>query len=97
MIIVHAKLEPKENKSREIIDKAKDLLKASRNHDGNISYNLYSNVEEDTLQFVEKWESLESLQKHMQTEEFIKFGKDIEELLSSELKVELYEANLVSE
>ena len=43
MIIVNATLEPVEGKLDEIVEKAEKLLKASRTHEGNISYNLYKN------------------------------------------------------
>lgn len=97
MIIVNATLEPKEGKTEEIIEKADELLKASRQHEGNIKYNLYQNVEEDTLFFVEQWESKEALQKHMQTEEFIKFGQDTKDLMASELGIKIFTAELLTD
>lgn len=97
MIIVNATLEPKEGKTKEIVEKASDLLNASREHEGNISYNLYENVEDNTLFFVERWESKEALQKHMQSEEFVKFGQEIKDLLASELGIKIYTAELLSD
>ena len=97
MIIVNASLEPKEGKTEEIIEKADELLKASRKHKGNIKYNLYQNVEEDTLFFVEQWESKEALQKHMQTEEFIKFGQDTKDLMAGELGIKIFTAELLTD
>ncbi len=97
MIIVNATLEPVEGKLDEIVEKAEKLLKASRTHEGNISYNLYKNVEEETLFFVERWESKEALQKHMETEEFMEFGKETKELLAKELGIKLYAAELLSD
>lgn len=97
MIIVNATLEPKEGKKAEIIEKADTLLKASREHKGNISYNLYENVEDDTLLFVERWKCLKGLQKHMQKEEFISFGQEIKDLLKSELSVKIYEATIFTD
>ena len=90
MIIVHATLTPKEGKLDEIVEKAQDLLKESREHKGNISYNLYKNVEENTLLFVEKWKCQKGLDKHMEKEVFIKFGESIKDLLASELDIQLY-------
>lgn len=89
MIIVNAKLPAKEDKISEIINKADTLIKASRTHDGNISYNLYQDVLDDSLIFIEKWESKEALDAHMQTSEFIEFGENIKELLTSELDIKI--------
>lgn len=97
MIMVNATLEPKEGKTAEIIEKADTLLKASREHKGNVSYNLYENVEDNTLMFVERWKCLKGLQKHMQTEEFLSFGQEIKDLLKSELSVKIYEADLLTD
>ena len=95
MIIVHATLTPKEGKLDEIVEKAQDLLKESREHKGNISYNLYKNVEENTLLFVEKWKCQKGLDKHMEKEVFIKFGESIKDSLASELDIQLYSSEKI--
>jgi quinol monooxygenase YgiN len=89
MIIVNASLPVKEEKKEEVIKQAETLINASRTHDGNISYNLYRDVLDDSLMFVEKWESKETLEAHMQTPEFIEFGKAIEESLTAPLGIKL--------
>ena len=96
MIIVNAKLVPADGKKDEIIEKVEKLLQESRTHVGNISYNLYSNVEDDTLMFVEKWESKEALEKHMKTEVFLKFGEESGELLSQDLEIQIFTAELIT-
>lgn len=90
MIIVNAKLDVKESNTDKVISLADDLIKESRNHQGNISYNLYRDVVDNSLIFVEKWESKEDLQKHMKEEVFINFGKNTKDLLESEMDVQLY-------
>ena len=45
---------------------------------------------DNSLIFVEKWESKEDLQKHMKEEVFINFGKNTKDLLESEMDVQLY-------
>ena len=89
MIIVNAKLPAKEEKINEVIKQAETLINASRAHEGNISYNLYQDVLDGSLIFIEKWESQESLQAHMQTPEFIEFGKMIKEYLTAPLDIKL--------
>lgn len=97
MIIVNATFEPKEGKIDEIIEKVNPLIEASRTHEGNISYDLFKNVQNDTLTFVEKWQSSEALQKHMQTEEFLSFGQESKELISGDLEIKIYTAELLTD
>jgi quinol monooxygenase YgiN len=90
MILVLAKVFPKDEDSKnQIIDFSKDLIENSKAEEGNIDYNLYEDTSDDYLMFVEKWESIEILQKHMQTDHFIKFGQNIENLVSDNLGIEV--------
>ena len=89
MIIVNAKLPIKEEKFNEIIKQAEVLIEVSRNHKGNISYNLYQDVLDKQLIFIEKWDNKEALDEHMQTEEFIEFGENIKEFLTAPLDIKL--------
>lgn len=89
MIIVNAELPVKEEKKEEVIKQAETLINASRTHDGNISYNLYQDVVDGSLIFIEKWESKEALEAHMQTPEFIQFGESIAESLTAPLGIKL--------
>jgi len=97
MIIVNGILKVKENKTSDVIEKAKPLIEASRTHEGNISYNLYQDAVDGSLTFVEKWESKETLQKHMQTPEFGQFTEEVKEFLAGELGIEIYYAQLLSD
>jgi quinol monooxygenase YgiN len=97
MIIVNASLKAKEDKIEDIITESEKLILASREHEGNISYNLYRDVLDNSLTFVEKWESKESLEKHMKTDEFISFGNNVKEFLTAELDVNVYLGEPVTE
>ena len=91
MIIVLAKVVPKDDGAKhQIIEFSKDLIEKSKAEDGNVDYNLYENTSEDSLTFVEQWDSIEILQKHMQTDHFINFGKNIAELVACELEINLF-------
>ena len=96
MIIVNATMKPIADKKEEIIKKAETVIAASRTHHGNISYNLYSDIETGNLMFVEKWESKEALQKHMQTDEFVEFGQETKDLVDGDLGIDIYYAELLS-
>ena len=52
MIIVNAALQAKEDKIDDIIKEAEKLIVASREHEGNVSYNLYKDVLDNSLAFV---------------------------------------------
>jgi quinol monooxygenase YgiN len=52
---------------------------------------------DNSLTFVEKWESKESLEKHMKTDEFISFGNNVKEFLTAELDVNVYLGEPVTE
>ena len=89
MIIVNAKLHLKEENFDDIIKQSELLINASRKHKGNISYNLYQDVLDEKLIFIEKWESKEDLDEHMKTQEFIDFGESIKEFLTAPLDIKL--------
>ena len=91
MIIVLAKVVPKDDEAKDqIIGFSKDLIENSKEEEGNVDYNLYANTSEDSLMFVEQWESIEILQKHMQMDYFIKFGQNIAGLVANELEINVF-------
>lgn len=93
MIIVFAKAIYKEGKKDEIIGFADDLIKNTRAESGCINYNLYENVQEEHLLFVEQWEDTDALNKHLETEHFINFGKNIDGCLDTDLIIDVYDSN----
>ena len=96
MIIVQAKAIPQDETSKnKIIEAAANLIEKSKLENGNINYNLYSNVQEDTLLFVEQWENLDILKSHLQTEHFNQFGAYIDGLLKEDLDINVFSAENV--
>ena len=97
MIIVQAKAIPKDETSKnKIIEAAANLIEKSKLENGNINYNLYSNVQEDTLLFVEQWENLDILKAHLQTEHFNQFGADIDGLLKEDLDINGFQQKMLN-
>ena len=93
MIIVQPKAITKDETSKNrIIKAAENLIEKSKSENGNINYNLYSSVQEDTLLFVEQWENLDILKAHLQTEHFNQFGADIDGLLKEDLEINVFTA-----
>ena len=96
MIFVLAKAIPKDDEAgNKIIEFAQDLIENSRKEDGNIDYNLYCNTGDNSLLFVEQWESIEILGAHLNTEHFLKFGENIADLVAGDLIIDVFDANAV--
>lgn len=82
-VLVLAKIEPKEGCQDSIIELADDLIYESLQEEGNIDYQLLKPIEGDSLTFVEKWESLEALKKHMGSPHFLNFGDESGEFVEN--------------
>ena len=82
-ILVLAKIEPKEGCQDSIIEVAKDLIFETLQEEGNIDYQLLKSIEDDTLTFVEKWESPDALKKHMGSPHFLNFREESEEFIEN--------------
>ncbi len=82
-IIVIAKITPKKGCIDTIVEISKELIETTLSEEGNIDYQLLQSTDEDTLTFVEKWESLEALQKHMASPHFQSFGAESGEFVEN--------------
>jgi len=93
MLIVLAKITAKNGMVNNILNESKTIIEATQAEKGCIEYNLYDPIDnENTLLFVEKWESKESLESHIQQDHFINFGAAIEEFLAKDLEIAVYSA-----
>lgn len=73
MIKVVAKFVIKSDRIEEMKSVCSDLIDETRKENGNISYELYQDVNNpEIFSFIEEWESQEALEKHMQTDHFKK-------------------------
>ena len=75
-IVVLAKITPKKGCRDTIVEISKELIETTLSEEGNIEYQLLQSTDDDTLTFVEKWESPEALQKHMASPHFQSFGDE---------------------
>ena len=82
-VLVLAKIEPKEGCQDSIVEVSQDLIYETLQEEGNIDYQLLKSIEDDTLTFVEKWESPEALKKHMASPHFLNFGEESEEFIKN--------------
>lgn len=96
MIIVAARITAKDGNREELISKSQNVIESTRQESGCISYELLASTEDDdVLMMFERWESMESLDAHMQTEHFKSFGLAIEELVAREIEIKIYSAEKV--
>ena len=82
-ILVLAKIEPKEGCQDSIIELADDLIFETLQEEGNIDYQLLKPIDGDTLTFVEKWESLDALKRHMGSPHFLNFSEESGEFVEN--------------
>ena len=91
-IVVLAKVYPKEGCKDTIIDLADDLIENTLSEEGNIDYQLLKSINDNTLTFIEKWKSLEDLQKHMESPHFQQFGIESKDFVE-DMKIQVIGAN----
>ena len=82
-ILVLANITPKEGCQDSIIELASELIYETLQEEGNIDYRLLKSSEDDSLTFVEKWESLDALKKHLGSPHFLNFGEDSEDFVEN--------------
>ena len=75
-IVVLAKVYPKNGCKDSIIEISEELIEKTREEDGNIDYQLLASLNDNTLTFVEKWETLDDLKKHMASPHFQSFSEE---------------------
>ena len=80
-IVVLAKIYPKSGCRDTVIEMSQDLIEDTLNEDGNIAYELLSSLDETTLTFIEKWQSLDALKEHMGSSHFQLFNSEIADFI----------------
>ena len=82
-IVVLAKVYPKEGCRDTVIELSEDLIENTLAEEGNIDYQLLKSLNDNTLTFVEKWQSLDVLKEHMASEHFQLFGSETEDFVEN--------------
>lgn len=80
-IVVLAKVYPKEGCRDTVIELSHDLIEDTLAEDGNIDYQLLKSLNDNTLTFIEKWQSPDALKEHMASEHFQLFGSETEDFV----------------
>lgn len=93
MIRLNAFFEVKDTANVEEVKKlGTELVNASRNDNGNVSYDLFLSATRPlVMMFCETWKDEEVLKAHMASEHFTRLVPEIEALTKNGLKLEKFE------
>ncbi len=90
MIYVVATLSVRPEARAELIAAAKTCIAETRKEPGNIAYDMYESVTEQTqVVFVEQWENAEALGPHGKADHFRAFGRVAAKCLTAPPKIEI--------
>ena len=95
MLLVFAKLIPVNGKDKEIIEEALTLVEETRKEAANIEYNFDKDVEDGTYLFIEKWEDIDGLNKHLISKHFKAFDTNIK-AFSKDMDIKVFNAESVN-
>ncbi len=91
MITIIARCNAKADKSDDFVKLAQDLVKASRDEAGNISYSFYADLADPSrFTFIEVWRDQVAIDFHNETPHFLHFVEEAEPLLAGPLDIALY-------
>lgn len=91
MIKVVAKNYIKEEKMSEVLGIIKELIEETRKEEGCIKYELFQDLQnKGVITFIEEWENMETLQKHMNSEHFKRIVPKVQAFTEKEMEISLY-------
>ncbi|WP_088010759.1 putative quinol monooxygenase [Gottfriedia acidiceleris] len=98
MIIIHAEFHITKTKEENFLKEISELIKNSRQENGNISYNLYKEIEKDyVFTMVEVWKDMEAVEMHNTSEHFKSFVSKAKDYLVAPLKVKVFDGHLLND
>ncbi|MEM5010399.1 putative quinol monooxygenase [Niallia taxi] len=93
MFVIHAKMKLQEGKEAAFLEEVCTLVKASREEEGNISYQLVKSVEEEnTFIMIEGWKDQAAIEQHNASSHFQGFVSKAGEYLAAPLEAEVFQA-----
>ncbi|EEK44327.1 MULTISPECIES: putative quinol monooxygenase [Bacillus] len=96
MIIIHATFQVDPAKQQTFLEEVQPLLHGSREESGNVSYDLYKDVEkENVYTMVEVWKDEVAVASHNTSEHFTSFVSKVKQLLTAPLDIKAYNGELV--
>ncbi|MDN4525725.1 putative quinol monooxygenase [Fictibacillus fluitans] len=96
MILIHAKMFVNPVKEEEFLAEVQQLISASQEEGGNVSYDLYKDtVEDSAYMMVENWKDLEAVDAHNKSSHFTEFVGKAQNYLIRPLDVKVFNAQQV--
>lgn len=93
MIIIHANLHVKADQEQAFLEAAKTVVAASRQEDGNVSYNLKKSTDhEGQYTMVELWKDAAAIQSHNTSTHFQTFSKQAAGFMAAPMDLNVYNA-----
>lgn len=97
MIIIHAEFTVDSAKHQAFVQEIQPLIVASRLEDGNISYNLYKDTEQDNIfTMVEVWKDDKAVEIHNASEPFTSFVAKAGNFLTAPLDIKAFNGQPVT-
>jgi quinol monooxygenase YgiN len=97
MIIIHAEMKVNSELEAEFLESVTELIEASRAEQGNESYKLLKDTEQDnTYLMVEQWKDQEALGLHNASSHFQEFVAKAPKYLTAPLNVQAYAGQLIN-
>jgi len=98
MLVVHATFPIDPEKREEALDRAAELVEATREEPGVIAYSAGTDVQDpNRLRFVEQYEDAEAFAAHGESEHFATFEAALPDLLAGEPAVTQFEVSDATE
>jgi quinol monooxygenase YgiN len=92
MIVVFAKCIVNDSHIKEFIDLASELVNETRKEEFYVSYELIRSIDNSNqFVFLEKWESKDTLDVHMNTRHFKSIVPELTKLIEGEMQVDMHE------
>ncbi|KAB7672590.1 putative quinol monooxygenase [Bacillus sp. B1-b2] len=91
MIIIHANLKVRADQEQTFLKEAQSLVLATRNEEGNISYELMKSSEkENEYTMVELWKDAEATELHNKSEHFTAFVQKAPTFMAAPMEVKVF-------
>lgn len=96
MIIIHAIFQVDPAKQQSFLEEIRPLIHSSREESGNISYDLYKDIEkENVYTMVEVWKDEAAVASHNTSEHFTSFVSKVKQFLTAPLDITAYNLSLI--
>lgn len=96
MIIIHAIFQVDPAKQQSFLEEIQPLIHGSREESGNVSYDLYKDIEKESMyKMVEVWKDEAAVASHNTSEHFTSFVSKAAQFLTAPLDIKVYNGELV--